>query len=207
MWIAEPWALRVPATFILQLVYITTFTYLYKSKHLTFCVSFIYPCLTVFFQTLKWSPTAVTAACGLWTSYSSKGRPYVKPATLTWVDQVWCVVVYICGCSVLNVSPLLCHVSRHFCSCQSLLMMQGKLGNISVMTNSCYSNLYTDYSKELWLDGFLQTQTVPLLSPKYLWQFISFSPSLCLCVRLSFWCVSGYRKHSGKVSTITFPCI
>lgn len=53
------------------------------------------------------------------------------------------VFVYICGCSVLNVSPSCVMWLRHSCSCQSRPMMQGKLGNIPVMTNSCYSDLYT----------------------------------------------------------------
>lgn len=93
---------------------------------------------------------------------------------------------------------------RHFCSCQSLLMMQWELRNTPVMTSGCYSGLYMG----------LQDGTVVALFPantrchchhqKYLCWFITFSPSLSLSVcpsphlRLSQTQLPSQYYHSHK---------
>lgn len=81
----------------------------------------------------------------------------------------------------------------------------GTLGNSPVMTNGCYSDPHTGFygiDTGRW-DGFPQTHPVPLLSPEMppvIHDILSLS--VCLPLSVSLWCVSGYRKHSWKVSTV-----
>lgn len=63
-----------------------------------------------------------------------------------------------------------------------------------------------DYGTAPSPDSFLQTHTLPLLSPKIthvIHYILSFFFSLSF-MSVPLWCVSGYRKHSGKVSIVTF---